>query len=279
MLESGIYVVATPIGNLSDITLRALDVLKQADVIAAEDTRHTRRLLEHYDIKTKMVSFHEHNEQEKAGLLIDKAASGEVIALVSDAGTPLISDPGHVLIKEAHNAGVRVFPIPGASAVVSALSASGIACGKFIFEGFLPVKDGAKKALLALYENERKAVVFYESPHRVLSTLEAMHEVYGERDLTVARELTKQFETIRRGSLSDILNWMKADANQQKGEFVLVLSGSNAVEVLPDEKRLREVLSRLLLELPPKKAAAVVEDLYGGSKKNYYQWAVDIKNN
>ena len=269
-MESAIYIVATPIGNLSDITLRALEVLTGVDVIAAEDTRHTRKLLEHHGISTRMASLHEHNEAERAAVMLEKVSAGSSLALVSDAGTPLISDPGHVLVSLANELGVKVVPIPGPSAVTSALSVCGVPCGKFIFEGFLPAKKKAKTDVLMTYISERKAVVFYESPHRILDTLEIMHEVFGDRVLGVARELTKRFETVRRDKLSVILDWVHDDLNQQKGEFVLVLHGSEAEELSASDVEKEKLLSRLLLELPPKKASAVVADMLGVSKKEIY---------
>ncbi|MFT5718795.1 MAG: 16S rRNA (cytidine1402-2'-O)-methyltransferase [Oleiphilaceae bacterium] len=277
VLESAIYIVATPIGNLSDITLRALEVLTQVDVIAAEDTRHTRKLLDHHGISTRMASLHEHNEAERAAAMLEKIAVGGSLALVSDAGTPLISDPGHVLVSLAHELGVKVVTIPGPSAVISALSVCGVPCGRFVFEGFLPAKKKAKTDVLMSYEYEKKAVVFYESPHRILDTLETMYEVFGDRVVGVARELTKRFETVRRDKLSEIVDWVRADLNQQKGEFVLVLHGSDAAVLSASDAEKEKLLARLLLELPPKKASAVVADLLGGAKKEIYNLALKLK--
>jgi len=277
-LESAIYIVATPIGNLSDITLRALEVLSRVDVIAAEDTRHTRKLLDHHGISTRMASLHEHNESERAASMLEKVQQGASLALVSDAGTPLISDPGHVLVSLANKMGVKVVPVPGPSAVTAALSVCGIPCGRFIFEGFLPAKKKAKTDVLREYEDEKKAVVFYESPHRILDTLELMHEVFGDRVLTVARELTKRFETVRRDSLPLILEWVRTDLNQQKGEFVLVLQGSESEGLSASDAEKKALLMRLLVELPPKKASAVVADILGGAKKEIYNLALQLKN-
>jgi len=276
-LESAIYIVATPIGNLSDITLRALDVLRGVDVIAAEDTRHTRRLLDHYDIRTKMLSLHEHNESERSESVIESVLAGQSIALVSDAGTPLISDPGHILVNKAKAKGVDVVPIPGPSALVAALSVSGIACGRFIFEGFLPAKKKAKQTVLDTYFSEKKAVVFYESPHRIVDTLNVMLEVFGDREIAIARELTKRFETVRKDSLPNIVEWVAGDLDQQKGEFVVVLSGSNFSEVESSDEEKKKLLSRLLEDLPPKKASALVADMLGGSKKEIYNFALELK--
>mgnify|MGYP000433388223 CR=1 FL=1 len=277
-MESAIYIVATPIGNLSDITLRALDVLKQVDVIAAEDTRHTRKLLEHHGVSTRMASLHEHNETERAASMLEKVAAGGSLALVSDAGTPLISDPGHVLVGLAKELGLKVVPIPGPSALTSALSVCGVPCGRFIFEGFLPAKRKAKMDVLATYEREKKAVVFYESPHRILETLTLMNEVFGNRVVGVARELTKRFETVHRDTLPNILQWMEGDLNQQKGEFVLVLQGSDAALLSASDAEKERLLARLLLEMPPKKASAVVADILGGAKKEIYNLALALKD-
>lgn len=275
-MESAIYIVATPIGNLGDITLRALDVLRQVDVIAAEDTRHTRKLLEHHGIDTRMLSLHEHNEVERSESVIDNVLSGGSIALVSDAGTPLISDPGHTLVRKAKLKGVRVTPVPGPSALTAALSVGGVACGRFVFEGFLPAKNKAKLDILQSYYMERKTIVFYESPHRILDTLDVMEEVFGDRQISVARELTKRFETVHKDSLPKVIEWMRADHNQQKGEFVLILSGNDDKEERTDEEKM-QLLVRLLKDLPPKKASAIVSDLLGGSKKEIYNMALSMK--
>jgi 16S rRNA (cytidine1402-2'-O)-methyltransferase len=269
--------VATPIGNLSDITIRGLEVLREVDIIAAEDTRHTKRLLEHHGISTKLIAYHEHNEAEKSLYIIELVLSGKSVALVSDAGTPLISDPGHTLVSMAKKQGVSVIPVPGPSAVIAALSASGLPCGKFIYEGFLPVKKKAKSDLLESFRYESRTVVFYESPHRILNTLEVFAELFPGRQLVIARELTKRFETIASGSTDSLLSWVKGDDNQQKGEFVLVLSGAPRMdndELLNQEK----LLSRLVEYLPPKKAVQVVTEFYGGDKKALYDRAVSMRN-
>ncbi|KZY39356.1 rRNA (cytidine-2'-O-)-methyltransferase [Oleiphilus sp. HI0078] len=276
-MESAIYIVATPIGNLSDITLRAIEVLKAVDVVAAEDTRHTRKLLEHYGIATKMISLHEHNESEKSAYIIGLVKEGQSVALVSDAGTPLISDPGYTLVLRAKESGVLVRPIPGASALIAALCASGVASDTFIFEGFLPAKKKAKEEVLQSYLAERRTVIFYESPHRILVTLEAMSDVLAGRKLCVARELTKRYETIKYGEVSEVLAWMKADEDQTRGEFVLVLEGSQEEPLSVSDEQKLKLLARLLLELPPKKASAVVADVVGGSKKEIYNLALSLK--
>tara|TARA_R110001592_G_scaffold140266_6_gene361062 strand:- start:1014 stop:1892 length:879 start_codon:yes stop_codon:yes gene_type:complete len=276
-LESAIYIVATPIGNLSDITIRGLEVLREVDLIAAEDTRHSRRLLDHHGISGKLVAYHEHNESDKALFLISEVQKGKSVALVSDAGTPLISDPGHTLVSLAKKEGVKVIPIPGPSALIAALSASGLPCGKFIYEGFLPVKQKAKKDFLELFRYEARTVVFYESPHRIISSLEVMADLFPGRSLVIARELTKRFETVTIGFTEDLLAWTLADDNQQKGEFVLVLSGASKQgdeDLLNQEK----LLSKLIGYLPPKKAVQIVTEFFGGDKKSLYDKAVSIRN-
>ncbi|MFT6029880.1 MAG: 16S rRNA (cytidine1402-2'-O)-methyltransferase [Oleiphilaceae bacterium] len=276
-MESAIYIVATPIGNLSDITIRGLEVLRGVDIIAAEDTRHTRRLLDHHGITAKLVAYHEHNESEKALYLLAEVQEGKSIALVSDAGTPLISDPGHVLVSLAKKGGVKVVPIPGPSALIAALSASGLPCGKFIYEGFLPVKQKAKRDLLEMFRYEARTVVFYESPHRVLNSLEVLADLFPGRHMVIARELTKRFETITSGLTEELLSWTRDDDNQQRGEFVLVLSGASRQgneDLLNQEK----MLSRLVEYLPPKKAVQLVTEFFGGDKKSLYNRAVMIRN-
>ena len=225
--------MATPIGNLGDITLRAVETLNKVDLIAAEDTRHSQRLMSHLGVSTRLLSLHEHNEREKSQTIIDKVKEGQNIALISDAGTPLISDPGYFLVKLAQEQGVKVVPIPGVSAVVTAISVSGLPSDRFVFEGFLPAKSGNKQRVLELFKFESRTVIFYESPHRIVDTLETMITVFGEqRRLVLARELTKTFETIKGDSLGQLCEWVKNDANQQRGEFVVLLEG--AVDI-PEE--------------------------------------------
>ncbi len=217
-----LYVVATPIGNLGDITLRALETLQQVDLIAAEDTRHTRRLLQHYNIDTPLISFHQHSGQGRVEQIIQRLLKGESVALVTDAGTPSISDPGGVLVAEAHRHGIRVVPVPGASALTALLSVSGLPTHRFRFEGFIPRKEGARRKFFERIAGEEMVVVFFESPHRLLKTLQTAHEVLGEREVVVGRELTKQFEEVFRGRLSDALaHWQ---AKPPKGEFVVAIA-------------------------------------------------------
>ena len=276
-MESALYIVATPIGNLKDITFRAVDVLGGVAVVAAEDTRHTKRLLDSLNIRAKMVSLHEHNEFERADSLLERVLRGESVALVSDAGTPLISDPGYILVEKAKARGVKVVPVPGPSAITAALSVSGVACGKFIFEGFLPAKTKAKRERIAQYEQETKTVVFYESPHRILATLEALADIYPNRILGIARELTKTFETVLNGNTRELLELVSSDSNQQKGEFVLVLEGAEKVERAAIDLDVERLLGLLLVELPPKKASAIVAEVLGVKKKDVYQLAISLK--
>ncbi len=272
-IEAGIlYVVATPIGNLGDMTPRAVEVLQQVDRIAAEDTRHSAGLMCHFGISTPLLSVHEHNERQKVGALLQRLGSGENIALISDAGTPLISDPGYVLVREAQLAGIQVVPLPGASALITALSASGLPTDRFSFEGFLPAKSGARRKLLESLVQEKRTLAFYESPHRILDSLADMEAVFGaERQAVVARELTKTFETIRHDKLGALLEWVRGDVNQQKGEFVLLVHGyEEASEGLnPEACRIAGLLAE---ELPVKQAAALAAKISGEKKNSLYKY-------
>lgn len=268
-----LYIVPTPIGNLSDITLRALEVLKSVDCIAAEDTRHSGLLLQHYQIKAPMLALHDHNEQQHASLLIQRIQQGQSIALISDAGTPLISDPGFHVVKACQEAGVRVVPLPGACAAITALSASGLPTDKFVFEGFLPVKEKAKADRLHALTDESRTMVFYESPRRVIETLSAMHKQWGERQVVIARELTKTFETIKTLPLSEMIVWLGDDTNQTKGEFVVMVAGiSDDTERLPAVAL--KTLTLLMADLPLKKAAALTAEIYSVKKNALYEWGL-----
>lgn len=224
-MSGTLYVVATPIGNLEDITRRALRVLGEVDVVACEDTRRTRALLTHFGLATPTVSYHEHNETSRAGELVARMLGGESVALVSDAGTPCISDPGYRLVREAAAAGIVVVPIPGASAGIAALSASGLATDAFLFVGFMPAKRSVRKARMAELAEVRETVVFYEAPHRIGAMLEDLGEVFGEREVVVARELTKLHEELVRGSVSEVA--AKLTAERHRGEFVVVVEGAS----------------------------------------------------
>ena len=271
------YVVATPIGNLADLTERAAKVLGSVDLIACEDTRHTQKLLQHLGIRKPLISVHEHNERDRIEQIAAHLVDGRSIALVSDAGTPLISDPGYPLVNALRQRGHQVVPIPGASALIAALSAAGLPTDRFMFEGFLPHKSGARRERLDGVRNEARTLVFYESRHRILDTLADMRDCFGaERPVCIARELTKAFETFYNGTLEDVLVEIAAHDNNQKGEFVVMLAGHPSPE--PAESVDIERLFRLLLaELPPKKAAAIVAELTGESKKSLYQKALEIQ--
>lgn len=271
-----LYIVPTPIGNLGDITQRALDVLAQVDIIAAEDTRHTGKLLAHFNIQTKTFALHDHNEQHKAQALVDKLLSGQSIALVSDAGTPLISDPGYHLVNQCRQAGVKVVPLPGACAVITALSASGLPSDRFSFEGFLPAKSkGRKDKFLEIAKVERTCI-FYESPHRINESLQDMLEILGpDRQVVLARELTKTFETIQGLPLGELIEWINQDENRKRGEMVLLIHGSReeSNQALPEEA-LRS-LSILSKELSLKKAAALAAEIYNVKKNALYKWGLE----
>ncbi|MCP5205669.1 MAG: 16S rRNA (cytidine(1402)-2'-O)-methyltransferase [Hahellaceae bacterium] len=275
-MEPGIYIVSTPIGNLDDITLRAIETLKHVSVIAAEDTRHSRRLLDHLGISTALTSLHEHNERGKASVLIDRVHAGESIALISDAGTPLISDPGYHLVRAAREQGVRVVPVPGVCALITGLSVAGLATDRFVFEGFLPAKRVGRMRIFERLRAESGTMVFYESPHRIKEFMEDAAIVFGaDRMAVFARELTKRFETVAGGSLAELNALIAGDGNQSKGEFVVMiegaaeLSGEDAVAIDADV-----LLLRLLQELPIKKVAAVAADIFKGSKKDMYERAL-----
>ncbi|MCX7993711.1 MAG: 16S rRNA (cytidine(1402)-2'-O)-methyltransferase [Fimbriimonadales bacterium] len=218
-----LFVVATPIGNLKDITLRALETLQAVDLIAAEDTRHTKKLLQHYGIETPLISFHQHSGSGRVEQIIRRLQGGESVALVTDAGTPGISDPGGALVEAAHQAGIRIIPIPGASAVTAILSVAGLPAHRFRFEGFPPRKESARRRFFENLQHEEAPIVFYESPHRLLKTLQTAYEVMGDCTVVVGRELTKQFEEIFRGRLSEaVAHWQE---KPPKGEFVVILYG------------------------------------------------------
>ncbi|WP_137720136.1 16S rRNA (cytidine(1402)-2'-O)-methyltransferase [Methylobacillus flagellatus] len=273
-----LYVVATPIGNLQDISLRALEVLRSVDAIAAEDTRHSAGLLTHFAIQKKLLAVHQHNEQAAAESLLQRLLAGESIALVSDAGTPAISDPGAVVVQQARQAGVRVVPIPGASAVVTALSAAGIASGGFLFHGFLPASHAQRCRQLEVLRGLEATLVFYEAPHRILECVADLQAVLGDaRHLILARELTKTFETIHRCRLDEALAWLKADSNQQRGEFVLLVEPPAPREAEAVDENARRVLNLLLAELPLKQAVKLATDITGAKKNALYELALTLK--
>jgi 16S rRNA (cytidine1402-2'-O)-methyltransferase len=277
--HSGVlYIVATPLGNLGDISQRAIETLRQVDVIAAEDTRHSKKLLQHFSIDKPMIAFHEHNERERSVELRNRLLAGEAVALISDAGTPLISDPGFILVRELHAAGVRVVPIPGPSAVIAALSASGLATDRFIFEGFPPSKASARGRYFADLAEEPRTLVFYESPHRLLDCLRDLATAFGpQRRMTLARELTKTYETIRQGSIAELSAWVEANPEQQKGESVLVVEGAQPQQRERCEVDCDKLLLTLLTCMSVKDAAHHAAVLTGHSKNALYQRALEIK--
>jgi 16S rRNA (cytidine1402-2'-O)-methyltransferase len=275
-LPPALYVVATPIGNLGDITLRALETLKQADRVAAEDTRVSGQLLAHFGIQKSLASIREHNEREAADKVIAWIVAGEAVAYVSDAGTPAISDPGARLVAAVRAAGLAVVPIPGASAVTTALSAAGVAPGPWLFHGFLSPKAGAREAEIKALASLPATLVFYEAPHRIVETVAALASLLGARDLTLARELTKKFETLHTLPLADALDWLQADANRMRGEFVVIVHPPAASDAAGDPEALR-VLDILAGELPPTLAAKLAAKITGRTKAELYQMTLKNK--
>ena len=276
ILEKGaLYVVATPIGNLGDLSQRAIEVLNHVAVIAAEDTRHSRRLLQQFEINTDCLALHEHNERKVTASLLQRLQQGESIALVSDAGTPLLSDPGYHLVHEASVAGLRVIPVPGPSAIMAALSAAGLPTDRFCFEGFLPSKAAARCRRLEDLVKATVTLVFFEAPHRIVATLADMQRIFGsERQAVLARELTKTFETFLRGSLAEIYQQVSEDENQQKGEIVLLIHGAREIERSGIDPEAERVLNILLRDMPVKQAAALASEITGVKKNLLYQQAI-----
>lgn len=273
-----LYVVATPIGNLDDISVRAQRTLREVALIAAEDTRHSLRLLQHFGIETPLAACHEHNEREQGGRFLARLLAGDNVALVSDAGTPLISDPGYHLVRQARAAGIAVVPVPGPCALIAGLSAAGLPSDRFIFEGFLPAKTVGRRSRLEALREEPRTLIFYEAPHRLLECLQDMAEVFGEeRQAVLARELTKTFETIKGIPLGELRDWVAADSNQQRGECVLLLAGWEAPEAEGVDSESLRVLDLLLAELPVKRAAALAAEITGLRKNLLYQAALERK--
>ena len=272
-----LYVVATPIGNLDDISARALRILREVALIAAEDTRHSARLLQHFGIQTPLAACHEHNERDQGGRFLARLRAGEDVALISDAGTPLISDPGYHLVRQARAAGFAVVPVPGACALIAALSAAGLPSDRFIFEGFLPAKAAGRRARLEQVREEPRTLIFYEAPHRILECLQDMREVFGDdRPALLARELTKTFETLQGLPLAELCEWVAADSNQQRGECVVLVAGWQAPEGedAVSAEALR-VLDLLLSEMPLRRAAALAAEITGVRKNLLYQAALE----
>lgn len=271
-----LYIVPTPIGNLEDITLRALRILKEVDVIAAEDTRHTRHLLTHFGIDRPLTSYHEHNERDKAQALVDRIKSGANIALVSDAGTPAIADPGFRLVVAAIRAGIQIVPLPGASALATALSACGLPTDRFLFEGFLPAKKRERKAKLQALRDVTATLVFYEAPHRLHDTLSDMQQILGDREIVIAREVSKIHEEFLRGKVSEVINQLTG--RDVKGEITMVVHGS-AGEAQVSEAQLRSEIRRLTDEqMGVKEISELLGERYGLSKREVYRLVLENKN-
>ncbi|MXY66704.1 MAG: 16S rRNA (cytidine(1402)-2'-O)-methyltransferase [Gammaproteobacteria bacterium] len=274
-----LHVVATPIGNLGDLSSRARETLQQADLVLAEDTRRTGVLMRHFNLGTPLSSFHDHNERQQVPEVLRRLSAGENIALVSDAGTPLISDPGYTLVSAAREQGFTVSPVPGPCALVAALSASGLPVDRFVFEGFVPARKGARQALLDRVAVEERTVVLYESSHRILETLEDMSSVLGpDRAVVIGREISKRFETFYRGDAVDVLEQLRAGTEHQYGEFVVMVEGAPAQDA--DEAMLRKLLQLLLDELPVKTASRIAAAWSGAGRNRVYALALDLgKNN
>jgi len=270
MSNACLYIVATPIGNLEDITLRALRVLAEADVVAAEDTRHSRRLLAHHGLDRPLLALHEHNEEQQAGRLVERLRGGETVALISDAGTPLVSDPGYRLVRMATEAGIAVVAVPGPSAVTAALSVSGLPTDRFTFEGFLPARQAARRKALEALRDEARTMVFFESAHRIAASLDDLQAVFGpEREIAVCRELTKQFETVLRGALDTVCAQVADDADQRRGEFVLVVAGA-AADTARGFAGALELARELRDHVGASQAARIAARIHGVSRRELY---------
>ena len=272
-----LYIVATPIGNLMDLSSRAIDTLQHSDLIVVEDTRRSKILLNHYNINIKIISLHEHNEKQIIVKLLKLLQEGKIISLISDAGTPLISDPGYHLVKQAHLANIVVSPIPGPSSVIAAISVSGLATDQFIFIGFLPSKLQQKQTVLSELVFERRTMIFFEAPTRLMSSIDCMQKAFGpDREATFCRELTKKFETIKQAKLANIYEFIIADQLQQtKGEIVIVVAGNlNNIDQEQIDANTHKILKNLLTELPLAKAAVLTAKITGISKKKLYDYCI-----
>jgi 16S rRNA (cytidine1402-2'-O)-methyltransferase len=276
-MSGTLFIVATPIGNLDDITFRAVDTIKSVDLVLAEDTRHSQKILNHFNIKTPISAFHDYNEREKCNTVIDKLKQGDSIALISDAGTPLISDPGYILVSAAKKNSVNVVPIPGPSALIAALSASGIPSDRFSFFGFLPSKQNARIKTLKTFASRPETIIVYESPKRIMATLTDMLFVFGEeRKVCLAKELTKNFETILTTNIPNLIDYISADPGHQKGEFVLLISSTANKGQLELDQQLDRLLLVLCSEMGSSKAAKLAAKITGIDKKYCYQRAIEL---
>jgi len=271
-----LYIVATPIGNLDDITERAIKTLTEVDIIACEDTRHSGRLLANYGIKNRLMSFHQHNENESANKFIKLLIDGNDVALISDAGTPLISDPGYPLVKQAHENGIKIVPIVGASAIIALLSCSGLPTNEFHFYGFLAAKKLQRQQQLKLIANNSCTTIIYESTHRILKCLDDMQLVFGkDRTIAIGRELTKTFETIKQGTVAEIKAFTESDSNQQKGEFVIAIAGKEEIQSIQITEQQQQLALLLAKQLPPKQAAKITAEFLQGKSKEIYKFIIN----
>ena len=276
-MSGSLYIVATPIGNLGDITLRAIETLKNVDLVLAEDTRHSKKLFDHYEIKSPLTAFHEHNENEKTSGIVSEICSGKSIALISDAGTPLISDPGYQLVSEAKKTGINVVPIPGPNAAIAALSSSGITSSSFSFFGFLPSKQNSRLKILKTKRSLDETIIFYESPKRILATIKDMITVFGQtRRACLAKELTKSFETILNDNLMALMDYLESDPSHQKGEFVLIVSPDDKIDFDEAKSELEKILPILCDEMGASKAAKLASKITGLDKKYCYKKAINL---
>ncbi len=275
--KAALYIVATPIGNLGDISHRAIEVLRRADVIAAEDTRHSSRLTQHFGIVTRLVSYHDYSSSGREDAILAELAAGRSVALISDAGTPLISDPGYSLVARARQMQITVIPVPGACALTAALCAAGLPTDRFVFEGFPPHKQGARRQLFESLADEQRTVIFYESPHRIADSVIDMRDAFGEqRQAVICRELTKTWETIHGDSLGGLSQWIMADDNNRRGEFVVLIHGAPVVDQDSQLSDADRQLRILLEELPVKQAAALVAKITGLKKNAVYKRALEL---
>ncbi len=275
IITGGLYIIATPIGNLEDICPRAISVLDKSDLILAEDTRHSRNLLRKFSINKPLVAYHDHNEKKQLPGIIDRLLNKEVIALISDAGTPLISDPGYHLVFSAHEHGIRIVPVPGPSALICALSVAGLPTNSFIFEGYLPVKKSARLEHLKSLSTEQRTLVFYEAPHRIVSVIIDMIDCFGkDRIATLVKELTKVHETIYRDSLLNIKSWLEADRDRQRGEFVLVIKGAEVEDF--DQAEATRILNILLQSVSVNSAVSLATDILQGNRNKLYKLALKL---
>ena len=272
-----LYIVATPIGNLEDLSPRAQRILSSVDLILAEDTRHSARLLHAFDIRTRTLAFHENNEERMTGRIISRLAAGSSVALIADAGTPLISDPGFKLVRQAHAQNIPVSPVPGPAALIAALSAAGVAPGKFLFEGFAPARAEARRKRMAALAGVAHTLVFYEAPHRIKAFLADAATIFGPgREASIARELTKKFETIRQGTLGGLIEWMEQDPDQGRGEFVVIIAGAGKEHA--DIAELTTLLNVLLKSLSLKQAVRIATELSGAPRNDIYDLAVSLQD-